>query len=196
MITILTILNKIKDFIVKYWKQLLLVGLGAFLMLKVQGCAHKLFPPKTPVSGPSSPTTQPVLPKDDREIINVDTQHNETTVTTEKGTTIVTGTRDVTVEVKKNGQVVVTEKTLGFECRPGLGAHISPDGGKLDLTLDLAYWKRVDGLVGIGTDFKNVSNTEAFVAAAYQFSNKIPNTSVYVGVNQHKDPLIGLRVRF
>ena len=191
----MAILIKIKDFGIKYWKQLLFVCLGAFLMLKAQGCIHKLFPSKTPVSGPSSPT-QLVLPKDDREIIKVDTQHNQTTVTTEKGTTTVTGTRDVTVEVKKNGQVVVKEKTLGFECRPGLGAHVSPNGGRLDLTLDLAYWKRVDGLVGIGTDFKNVQNTEFFIAAAYQFSNRLPNTSVYVGVNQHKDPLVGLRVRF
>lgn len=195
MITILAILAKIKNFVVKYWRQLLLVSLGAFLMLKAQGCAKKLFPPKTPVSGPSSPTV-PVLPKDDREIIKVDTQHNQTTVTTEKGTTTVTGTRDVTVEVKKNGQVVVKEKTIGFECRPGLGAHIGPDGGRLDLTVDWGYWKRVDGLVGIGTDFKNVQNTDIFIGAAYQFSNKLPNTSIFGGINQHKNPLIGLRVRF
>src|SRR5229473_7954622 len=162
MITILVALTKIKDFVVKYWKQLLFVSLGAFLMLKAQGCYHKVFPPKNPISGPSNPTVKP-LPKDDKERIVVDPTHGTTTITDDKGTTVVTGTRETVVDIKKNGQVVVHEKTIGFCHNLAVGAGINNTGVKGTLGLEWFFYKRLDLISGIGAD-KYLSHTALFTA--------------------------------
>jgi hypothetical protein len=196
MITILAALIKIKDFVVKYWKQLLLVGLGAFLTLKAQGCAHKLFPPKTPVSGPSSPTTKP-LPKNDTEQIVV--KNNEVEVTTTKGTTVVNGSRGVTVDVKKDGTVQVTPKTYGFVLNPLIGFGANNTGMKGIVGAEIFYYKKLDLIGGLGAD-KYFNHTAAFIAAGYCPENKFfHNTTFWIGpmldVNGTRGLMVGLAVR-
>jgi hypothetical protein len=183
MMIILAILTKIKNFIFKYWKQLLLVSLGAFLMLKAQGCAKKLFPPKTPISGPSSPIAkQPVLPKDDKEIITTNSIEGTTTVTNSQGSTTVTGTRGTTIEIKKDGTVKVTEKTVGFCHNIVLGAAVNNTGPKGTLGLEWFFYKRLDVISGLGAD-KYISHTAGFTSIGYTPINKVfhGNTSFWIG---------------
>jgi hypothetical protein len=195
--TILAILSKIKNFTVKHWKQLLLVGLGAFLALKVQGCAHKLFPPKKPVSGPSSPATGPVLPKNDREEIIV--TPNKTTVVTSSGTQTVTGTRGATIDVTNNGKIIVKEKTHGFVLNPMLGIAVNNTGLKGVVGTEVYFYKKLDLIVGLGAD-KYISHTSGFVAIGYTPQNKFfHNTSFWIGpsidLNNTKSIIAGVAVR-
>lgn len=178
MTIILTILSKIKDFVVKYWRQLLFVGLGAFLMLKAQGCYHKVFPSKQPVSGP----TTPVLPKGDKEVITTNPTEGTTTITTDKGSTTVTGTRGTTIEVKKNGQVVVHEKTIGFCHNLMIGAAVNNTGVKGIVGLEWFFYKKLDVISGLGAD-KYLSHTAGFTSIGYSPVNRIfhGNTSFWVG---------------
>lgn len=195
---ILTILSKIKNFIFKYWKQLLLVGLGAFLTLKVQGCAKKLFPGKTPISGPSSPTT-PKLPKGDKEVITVDDTKHTTTITTDKGTTVVNGSRQTTIEIKNNGKVVVHNKTHGLCLNPMLGAGVNNTGAKGILAAEIGYWNKLDVVGGMGAD-KYLAHTAFFIAPGYTPNTKFfHNTSFFVGpmidVKGNKGIFLGFAAR-
>ena len=199
MITLLAVLNKIKDLVAKYWRQLLLVALGAILVLKAQGCAHKLFPPKTPVSGPTTPTSKP-LPKDDKEIITVNDTNHTTTIQTDKDTTVVTGGRKTTVTVKKDGTVVVKEKTIGFCHNLMLGAAANNTGPKGTIGLEWFFYKKLDIISGIGAD-KYLNHTAGFTSVGYTPINKFfhGGTSFWVGgsidLNATKSVIVGFSIR-
>lgn len=175
------ILAKIWIAIKKYWKLILAALFGALFLLKAQGCYHKIVPQK-PISSPSSPIVAPVLPKDDKEIIKVDPTHGTTTVTNDKGTTVVNGTRGTTIEIKKDGTVKVTEKTIGFCHNIVLGAAINNTGPKGTVGLEWFFYKRLDLISGIGAD-KYLSHTAGFTSVGYTPVNKIfhGNTSFWIG---------------
>lgn len=177
-----TLASKTLNFIKLYWKQLLLVFLGVFITLKFQSCVGCRKPHQTPNSGPSSPTTQPVLPKGDKEVIKVDPTHGTTTITTDKGTTTVTGSRDTTVEVKDDGKVVVHSKTFGLCHNLMIGAGVNNTGVKGVAGFEWLYWKKLDLISGLGAD-KYLSHTALLTSVGYTPYNKIfhGNTSFWLG---------------
>ena len=178
MITILAVLSKTKNFILKYWKQLLLVGLGVFLTLKVQGCAHKLFPSKNPNLSPSTPVVAP-LPKNDKERIIVN--GNQVIVQTPTSTQVVNGSRGATVEVTKDNKIVVTEKTHGFVLNPLIGFGGNNTGMKGVVGAEIYYYKKLDLIGGMGAD-KYLNHTAVFIALGYCPENKwLHNTTFGVG---------------
>jgi hypothetical protein len=180
MIILLAILTKTYNFVKLHWKVVLAAILGALFVLKAQGCYHKLVPSK-PNSGPSSPTTKP-LPKGDKEVITVNPTNGTTTVTTGKGTTTVNGTRGTTIEVKTDGTVKVTEKTIGFCHNIMIGAAVNNTGVKGTVGLEWFFYKRLDLISGIGAD-KYLSHTAVFTGIGYTPVNKIfhGNTSIWIG---------------
>jgi hypothetical protein len=192
MTIILAILIKIKNFIFKYWKQLLLVALGAFLVFKAQGCEKKLFPSKKPVSGPSSPTTGPVLKPDQKEIITVNTNKKTITVTTPTGTKTVDDSHGATIIENKNGTITVNTKKLGFEAKPYIGVGIA-HGFRTQLGLDYFYFHRFDAGFGVETDCQHFQNTAADLNLSYNFYS---NTSIAVSYNTAKQVGVFLKVRF
>lgn len=178
MITILAVANKIKNFVVKYWKQLLLVLLGIFITLKFQSCAGCR---KPQTNSPTTPVSKP-LPPDVKEIITTNPTTGTTTVQTPTGTTTVTGTRGTTVTIKKDGQIIVKEKTIGFCHNLMLGAAVNNTGPKGTAGLEWFFYKRLDVISGLGAD-KYLSHTALFTSVGYTPVNKVfhGNTSFWLG---------------
>lgn len=155
--------------------------LGVFFLLNsARGCYHKIVPQK-PISGPSAPIV-PVLPKDDKEIITTNPTNGTTTVTNANGSTTVTGTRGTTIEIKKDGTVKVTEKTIGFCHNIMIGAAVNNTGVKGTVGLEWFFYKKLDVLSGVGAD-KYLSHTAGFTSIGYTPVNKIfhGNTSFWLG---------------
>ena len=180
LILLLSVLKKAFNFIKLHWKAILM-ALGVFFLLNsARGCYHKIVPSK-PNSGPTTPVSKP-LPKDVKEIIKVDDTHNTTTITNDKGTTTINGSRETTIEVKKDGQIVVKNKTLGFCLNPMLGIGGNNTGIKGIVAAELFYYKKLDLISGIGAD-RYISHTALFLAVGYTPQNSIlhGNTSFWVG---------------
>jgi hypothetical protein len=196
MITLITILTKIFNFIKLHWKVVLAAVLGAVFFAKAQGCYHRVFPSKQPVSGPSTPAVKP-LPKDDRERIVV--SNNTVEVTTSRGTTSVNGSRGVTVDVKKDGTIQVTPKTHGFVLNPLIGFGVNNTGLKGIVGAEIYYYKKLDLIGGMGAD-QYLSHTAIFVAIGYCPENKLlHNTNIWIGpmldVTGSKGVMAGVTVR-
>lgn len=193
MLTLIALLTKIYNFIKLHWKIVLAAILGAVFFAKAQGCYHKVFPPKTPVSGPSAP----ILPKNDKEQIVV--KDNQVQITTPKGTQTVDGTRGVIVDVKKDGTVKVTPKTHGWVLNPMLGFAGNNTGIKGTIGAEFYFYKKLDVLGGLGAD-KYISHTALFLGTGYTPENKFfHNTSFWIGgsidVKATKSVIIGTSVR-
>ena len=199
MILAKVILIKILELGKKYWKLLLAASLGALFLLRAQGCYYKVFPPKNTGSDPNKAVVV-VLPKGDKEVITVNPTNGTTTVTTGKGTTTVNGTRGTTIEVKTDGTVKVTEKTIGFCHNIMIGAAANNTGMKGTVGLEWFFYKRLDLISGLGAD-KYLSHTALFTALGYTPVNKIfhGNTSIWIGgsydANANKSIIAGVSVR-
>lgn len=197
MITILAILTKIFNFLKLHWKVVLAAILGAVFVLKAQGCAHKLFSSKKPISGPSSPISQPVLPKNDKEQVIV--KNNQVQIVTATGTQTVNGSRGVTVDIRKDGTIKVTPKTHGWVLNPMLGIAGNNTGLKGTLGAEIYFYKKLDVLGGIGAD-KYFSHTAGFIGCGYTPENNFfHNTSFWIGgsidVKVTKSIIAGVSVR-
>jgi hypothetical protein len=176
-------LIKILELLKKYWKLALALAFAGVVAFKVHGCDKKHM----------QPPTQVVLPPKDKEQIIV--KNNEVTVITQKGTTVTNGSRGVTIDVKKDGSVVVTPKTHGFVLNPMLGAGINSTGPKITVGAEVYYYKKLDLLVGIGAD-KYIANTVGFAGIGYTPESKwIHNTSFYVGYASNHSVMAGFAIR-
>jgi hypothetical protein len=190
------ILSKLWNFIKLHWKVVLAAIFGAIFFAKAQGCYHRVFPPKNPISGPTTPTVQP-LPKDDKERIIV--KNNEVQITTPNGTQTVNGSRGVTVDIKKDDTIKVTPATHGFVLNPIIGFGINNTGVKGIVGAELYYYNKLDFIGGMGAD-NYLNHTAAFVAIGYCPESKVlHNTNFWIGpmldVTGSKGIIAGVSVR-
>ena len=178
-------LIKIVELIKNHYRGFLIgVGLTLFALF-VHSCDKKHYAPKPAI----------ILPPNDKEIINV--QPNKVTVTTNKGTQTITGSRDTKVEVKKDGTVVVTEKTMGLEHQIGADVYGGKEGLGVGLDLRFAYYKNFDALTGIGY-LPTAHKLDLWLGCSYTIHNSwMSNTAVYVGYSAtSKAPVAGVSLRF
>jgi hypothetical protein len=193
----MAILTKIFNFLKLHWKVVLAAILGAVFFAKAQGCYHKVFPSTQPISGPTSPTTQPTLPKNDKEQVIV--KNNQVQIVTSKGTQTVSGSRGVTVDIRKDDTVKVTPKIHGWVLNPMIGFAGNNTGIKGTLGAEFYFYKKLDFLGGLGAD-KYFSHTALFVGSGYTPENQFfHNTSFWIGgsidVKAAKSVIAGISVR-
>lgn len=118
------------------------------------------------------------------------------TVITEKGTKEVSGVRRTDVTLKKDGTVVLKVKDKGFAFEPGLSASITDNGPRAGLDVGIAYYKRIDLIVGIAFNNRLV-DTRGYLAVGYTPPVKwLSNTDFFVGITTSKAPIGGARLRF
>lgn len=99
------------------------------------------------------------------------------------------------IEIRKDGTVVVTARQFGTECVPFIGAVVDSEiHGRAIVGVNLLYWHRWElgvgpsmGVLGLRPDLR------VFGAVAY---NVWSNTSVFVGIDNHKAAYVGAAIKF
>ena len=147
---------------------------------------------------PAAKTPAAVLPSNDVEQIHVDPSTHRLTVVTRKGSQRMTlPDRASTIDVRKDGTVKVTAPQMGFETRPFVGLGYG-QGTRLYLGADLAYWKRLDVGLGIGTpNFLDRSSQKFndFRLGAFISFNFWSNMRATVGYDTQNNAHVLLSVR-
>ncbi len=153
--------------------------------------------------------TSPVLKENEKQKIIVDTKHRTVSVVRRVGspsrpgdtipqvTKTTEGVREVVVTETDDGEITVTAITAGFICEPGLSLYYS-DRARLGLDVQVAYWHSYGLLLGAGVNLGEGPRTiRAHVAVSRTLPlNLFRNTSVFVGVDNKKDVVGGLRISF
>lgn len=153
--------------------------------------------------------TTPVLKENEKQKIIVDTRRKTIQVVRRIGnvkhpgeavpqvTKTTSGVRKVVVTETDDGEITVTAVQSGFVCEPGLAIYYS-DRARLGLDVQLAYWHSYGLVLGAGVNLGEEPRTiRAHVAVSRSLPlNLFSNTSVFVGVDNKKDVVGGLRIQF
>jgi hypothetical protein len=148
----------------------------------------------------------PVLKDNENQKIIVDT--NRQTVTrvrriknatgkTTQTTRTESGVRKVVVSEDNEGNISVSAINKGFCFEPGLALYFS-DKARLGLDAQVAYWRRFGVVAGAGVNLGDEPRTLRLHIAVthalpFDFAS---NTSMFVGVDNKKDVVAGLRLQF
>jgi hypothetical protein len=153
--------------------------------------------------------TTPVLKENEKQKVIVDTRRKTVSVVRRIGTPknpgavvpqverTTRGVRKVVVTETNDGEITVTAITKGFVCEPGLALYYS-DRARLGLDVQIAYWHSYGLVLGAGVNLgEEPRNIRAHVAVSRTLPlNLFSNTSVFVGVDNKKDVVGGLRIQF
>lgn len=138
------------------------------------------------------PTTPPILPKEDKEQIIVDTRHHTITRVTEKGTQVTyLPEKPTVIDLRKGGDVVVHSPQYGYQVRPYVGLVFSDDA-RGALGLDLFYFKRLNVGMGMALRFDG-RDGRLYAALSYNVSG---NMYAAVTLDHKKTPGAMLALRF
>jgi hypothetical protein len=154
-------------------------------------------------------TTSPVLKDNEKQKIIVDTRRKTIQVVRRVGTVkqpgasipqvteTTRGVRKVVVTETDDGEITVTAITKGFVFEPGLALYYS-DRARLGLDVQIAYWHSYGLVLGAGVNLGEEPRTvRAHVAVSRTLPlNLFSNTSVFIGVDNKKDVVGGLRITF
>src|SRR5450631_903594 len=115
------------------------IGSVVALLLGVFFWGYHVRKPK-PVPGP--------LPANVTEIVSV--KNGTVTIQTPLHTKTISGVREGTLTLMKDGTSKLDIRTYGFEHQVGMDGFINSDGGALGLDLRYFYYKQFDALIGLG----------------------------------------------
>jgi hypothetical protein len=139
-----------------------------------------------PVSGP--------LPENVSEKVTV--KNGVVTVQTPTGTKAISGVREGTLTLMKDGTSKLDIKTFGWEHLVGMDGFINGDGGALGLDLRYFYYKQFDALLGVGYAPLN-KRLDFWAGIGYTPKTTwVANTTVFAGYSVHNNFVAGLSVRF
>ncbi len=139
-----------------------------------------------PVSGP--------LPDNVSERVTV--KNGVVIVQTPTGTKAVSGVREGTLTIMKDGTSKLDIRAFGWEHQVGMNGFINNDGGALGLDLRYFYYKQFDALLGVGYAPLN-KRLDIWAGIGYTIRTSwISNTTIFVGYSVHNNPVAGISVRF
>lgn len=103
---------------------------------------------------------------------------------------IIKGARDFSVSEDINGKVTVYAPTKGWIFEPGLAVVGGSDRLRYGVDLGIAYWNNftLGGIIATDSQF----SIRIGLVGMY---NVYSNTSIFLGVDQTEDMMIGVRVR-
>ena len=175
-------LLKIVETIKKYWKPFALIAGLVVLILSFKSCTK-------PTVTPTGP-----LPPGVDKVITI--KNGETIIQTKKEEKIIRGGRETVVTIKDDQTINIKVKDKGFGVAPMFGGAVNSTGPKLTLGAELAYYKQLSLIGGIGFD-NRLKNTVGFVGAGYTPQLKyMKNTMAWVGVDTGKFVIGGCSWRF
>jgi hypothetical protein len=140
-----------------------------------------------------SVVTNPNLKAGEKEAIIIDPPKHQIEVITPSGSTkSYFPDQPSRISINNNGKVKITTPNWDFIPRPTVGVGIA-DKPKLFVGASFLSYKKLDLNVGFETDGKFLSETALDMSIGYNIHN---STYLFVGTNNHKDLLGGLRFRF
>lgn len=134
------------------------------------------------------------LPSQDNEKIVVDPNTHKIQITTSKGTTTeFLPDRPSEIEVRKDGNVVVTAKQLGVEHEPFAGVGFGNTDLRFFVGVDLLYYRRVD----VGVFVSDRTNLLTSVRIGLDLSYMVwHDVRLSVGVDNAGTPNVLISERF
>jgi hypothetical protein len=143
--------------------------------------------------------TSLILSKNDVAKIVIDPLHRRMTTIKDKGSqppliqTVTLPDRPSSIEILKNGQIIVHSPQFGTEFRPFGGVGYSLNGGFVALGIDGLYWKRLDLGGGFTINPSQIKDSRLFVGVSYFVYS---NTSAGLGLDHKQTPLLFIKTRF
>ncbi len=179
----MTWILSILDFIKRHYKGFL-SGLAVLAFgLYVRGCT------KEQEEAKHSP-----LPPNVVERVSV--KHGIVTLETQSGLKRISGVREGSLTLMKDGTSKLEVKTNGWEHEVGMNGFVNRDGGALGLDLRAYYWRRLDAMVGLGYA-PRTERIDLWLGLGYTLQNSwISNTTIFVGYSIRNNPIAGISVRF
>ena len=173
----------IVTFVQKHYKGFL-AGAGILgLCLYVRGCT------KAQEEIKNSP-----LPPNVSEKVSI--KNGVVTIQTPTGVKHISGVREGTLTIMKDGTDKLDIRTYGWEHEVGMNGFINDAGGAVGLDLRYFYYKNFDALLGIGYGPKNKS-LDIWAGIGYTIHTTwMSNTTVFIGYSVRNNPVAGLSVRF
>lgn len=144
---------------------------------------------------PSSTTVGVDIPLTDDEIARLALKPHHIAIKTREGVkaAYVPKSGHATVTIKKDGTTVLSVKNKGTSFELGLGA-IYADKLRLSCDLQLIYWNRFSGHLGVGVG-TYAPALVPYVAVGYRLDGiRLQNTSLILGYSARKTFVVGLRV--
>lgn len=160
-------------------KNRLILGVGLIVLLG--GLLHYC---NRPTIRPTKPDA--LLPTE-KEHVSINSESDTLEVITPTEHKVISGIRHTEISIGKDGSVKVTAHPYGFSCTPGIGASYRTRLGE-EGDIEWYYYHRLGAHVGIYHD----TDVRAFLGVSYNLSRiKLSNTSLMLGLDNHKD-LLGL----
>ncbi len=171
------------EFIKQHYKGFL-SGAGILaLCLYVRGCT------KDQEEAKHSP-----LPPNVVERVSV--KNGVVTIQTPSGLHKVSGVREGSLSIMKDGTSKLDIKTSGFEHQVGMNGFINADGGALGLDLRAYYYKNLDVMVGLGYA-PRTERLDFWLGIGYTINTSwVSNSTVFIGYSIHSTPVAGISVKF
>lgn len=142
--------------------------------------------PKGLVPGP--------LPANVAEKVSV--KNGVVTIQTPKGTKSISGVREGTLTLMKDGTSKLDIRDYGWEHQVGMDGFVNADGGALGLDLRYFYYKQFDALIGLGYAPLN-KRLDIWAGIGYTIHTTwMSNTTVFIGYSVKNNPVAGVSVRF
>ncbi len=173
----------VTEFIKRHYKGFL-SGAGILaLCLYVRGCT------KEQEEAKHSP-----LPPNVVERVSV--KNGTVTLQTQSGLKRISGVREGSLDIMKDGTTKLSVKTNGWEHEVGMNGFVNRDGGALGLDLRAYYWKKVDLMVGLGYSPKT-DRFDAWIGVGYTPQTSwVSNTTAFVGYSVRNNIVAGISVKF
>jgi hypothetical protein len=176
----------ILEFIKKHYKGFAAGALVLFLCLHVKSCEDEK------IAAKNSP-----LPPNVTEKITV--KNNTVTIQTPTTIKTISGVREGTLTIMKDGNTKLDLKDHGFVLNPIIGFGANGTGMKGIVGAELYYYKKLDLIGGVAAD-QDLSHAGAFVALGYCPENKFfHNSTFWIGpmmdVSGSKGIAAGVAVR-
>jgi|SRR6185295_16089915 len=136
-----------------------------------------------------------VLPKDDKEKIIIDPSNHRIDIITADGIKRETlpGMRPSSIEIKKDGSVVVTSPQWGFEHGVFVGGGFSNDGLRFGIGVDVFYYKLLDLGVSATDLTKDLEKPRISLCLSYTVWHE---TRISLGIDDHNSPNLFVTQRF
>jgi len=136
-------------------------------------------------------------PNEERKVIIDPIKHKITTVTRNPdGSTKTRETylpdRPTQIIENKDGTIKIIVRKFGTEVRPYIGVGFG-DVTRIQIGTDVFYYKKLDLGLGLGFNPTKLKDIRPNLNLSY---NVYSNTSLFIGVDSHRDILGGLKVRF
>lgn len=134
------------------------------------------------------------LPNNVAEKVSV--KNGIVTIQTPKGIKHISGVREGSITLMKDGTSKLDVRTFGWEHQIGMNGFVNTDGGAVGLDLRFFYYKQFDVMLGLGYG-PRTQKMDTWLGIGYTpHTSWMSNTTIFLGYSVRNNPVAGVSVRF